>query len=33
VIEFLSEIIQADPAMRDVGDARATSHTEVSGQD
>jgi DNA-binding transcriptional LysR family regulator len=33
VIEFLSEIIQADPAMRDVGDARAASHTEVSGQD
>jgi hypothetical protein len=33
VIEFLSEIIQADPAMRDVGDVRAASYTEVSGQD
>ena len=33
VIEFLSEIIQADPAKRDDGDARAASHTEVSGQD
>jgi hypothetical protein len=28
VIEFLSEIIQADPAMRDDGDVRAASHTE-----
>jgi DNA-binding transcriptional LysR family regulator len=33
VIEFLSEIVQADPATRDVGDVRAASHTEVSGQD
>jgi DNA-binding transcriptional LysR family regulator len=33
VIEFLSEIIQADPAQRDDGDARTASHTEVSGQD
>ena len=33
VIEFLSEIIQADPAMRDDGDVRAASHAEVSGQD
>src|ERR1700732_1471914 len=33
VIEFLIEIIQADPAMRDDGDARAASHAEVSGQD
>ena len=33
VIEFLSEIIQADPAMRDDGDVRAASHTEVYGQD
>ena len=33
VIEFLSEIIQADPAMRDVGDVRAAPYTEVSGQD
>jgi DNA-binding transcriptional LysR family regulator len=33
VIEFLSEIIQADPAMRDDGDARAAPHTEVFGQD
>ena len=33
VIKFLSEIVQADPATRDVGDVRAASHTEVSGQD
>jgi hypothetical protein len=33
VIEFLIEIIQADPATRDLGDVRAASHTEVSGQD
>jgi DNA-binding transcriptional LysR family regulator len=33
VIEFLSDIIQADPAMRDVGDLPAASHTDVSGQD
>jgi len=31
VTEFLSEIIQADPAMRDDGDVRAASHTEVDG--
>jgi hypothetical protein len=29
----LSEIIQADPAMRDDGDVRAAPHTEASGQD
>jgi DNA-binding transcriptional LysR family regulator len=33
VIEFLSEIIQADPAMRGDGDVQAASHTEVYGQD
>src|ERR1700726_4466616 len=33
VIEFLIEIIQADPAMRDDGDVRAAPHTEASGQD
>src|SRR5260370_20099256 len=33
VIEFLSEIIQADPAMRDDGDVRAASHTEVYDKD
>jgi hypothetical protein len=33
VIEFLSDIIQADPAMKDVGDLPAASHTDVSGQD
>jgi len=33
VIEYLSEIVQADPAMRDDGNVRAASHTEVYGQD
>jgi DNA-binding transcriptional LysR family regulator len=33
VIEYLSEIIQADPAQRDDGDLRAVSHSEVYGQD
>ena len=32
VIEYLSEIVQADPAMRDDGDVRPASHTEVYGQ-
>jgi DNA-binding transcriptional LysR family regulator len=31
VIDFLSEIVQADPAMRDDRNVQATSHTEVSG--
>ena len=33
VIDFLSEIVQADPAMRDDRNVQATSHTEVSGTD
>jgi DNA-binding transcriptional LysR family regulator len=33
VIEFLSEIVQADPATRDDGEARAMPHNEVSGPD
>jgi DNA-binding transcriptional LysR family regulator len=33
VIEYLIEIVQADPAMRDDGDVRAASHTEVYGRD
>jgi DNA-binding transcriptional LysR family regulator len=33
VIDFLSETVQADPAMRDDRKVQATSHTEVSGPD
>jgi DNA-binding transcriptional LysR family regulator len=33
VIEFLSEIVQADPATRDDGEARSMPHNEVSGPD
>jgi DNA-binding transcriptional LysR family regulator len=33
VIEFLSETVQADPAMRDEGSVLTISHTEVSGLD
>jgi hypothetical protein len=33
VTEFPSEIVQADPAMRDDGNLRAASHSEVYGQD
>jgi DNA-binding transcriptional LysR family regulator len=33
VIEFLSETVQADPAMRDDRNVQATSHTEVFGSD
>jgi DNA-binding transcriptional LysR family regulator len=33
VIEFLSEIVQADPATRDDGEARTMPHNEVSGPD
>jgi DNA-binding transcriptional LysR family regulator len=31
VIEYLSEIVQADPAMRDDTDVWSTSHTQVPG--
>ena len=33
VIEFLSEIAEADPAMRDDSSVRATQHSEVTGPD
>lgn len=33
VIEFLSELVQADPAQRDDGKLRAVSHSEVYGQE
>ena len=33
VIQYLSEIVQADPAMRDDGKVRAVPHSEVSGPD
>jgi DNA-binding transcriptional LysR family regulator len=33
VIEYLSEIVQADPAMRDDGAVGAVPHSEVSGPD
>jgi DNA-binding transcriptional LysR family regulator len=33
VIEFLSQLVQADPAMREDSDVRSTSHIEVPGPD
>ena len=33
VIEYLSEIVQADPAQRDDGAVPAVPHSEVSGPD
>jgi DNA-binding transcriptional LysR family regulator len=33
VIDYLSETVQADPAMRDDGRVQATSHSEVFGSD
>jgi DNA-binding transcriptional LysR family regulator len=33
VIEFLSETVQADPALRDDSSVQTISHTEVSGAD
>jgi DNA-binding transcriptional LysR family regulator len=33
VVDFLSETVQADPAMRDDSNVQATSHTKVSGPD
>jgi DNA-binding transcriptional LysR family regulator len=33
VIDFLGEVVQADPAMRDDGNVQGTSHSEMSGPD
>jgi DNA-binding transcriptional LysR family regulator len=33
VIDFLREVVQADPAMRDDGKVQGTSHSEMSGPD